>query len=439
MNRPRSKSTHRREYQSQLRDAMARHLPHKGLPLTSDDKRQRWSDRMLAIVAVLLAMSKADTWIDAFDDARKAVVNMYPSRKRPGKTGRGFLDALRSRGARVAAMLKAHLQRQTIQHAGARWRTGRWVGLAVDGTRVNCPRTAANEAAFGCAGRAKTTPQQWVTTVYHVGTGVMWDYRIDVAGAAERTHLRHMLADLPDRALLLMDAGFTGFDLLRSVMASGRDFIVRAGGNVTLLQQLGYDVIDDKSIVWLWPTAERRRREPLRLRKIQFKHKGRSVCLLTSVLSSEALSDSEVKAWYRLRWGIEVQYRSLKQTMGHRKLLGRCPETARAELAWSLLGLWLLQLMLVASQRRRSGRYSVASGLRVVRRAMRSTDRPAAGGVYRQLRHAQQDRYVRKGPKAARDWPHKKTEPPCSPPKVRMATDAERQQLRAFHKRKEAA
>jgi hypothetical protein len=438
MNRQRSKSTPKRDYQSQLRDAITKHLPHKGLPLVSDDSRVRWSDRMLAIAALLLSWSKQETLIDAFDETRQVVVAMYPSRKRPGRTARGFFDAFRTRGAELAGLLKRHLRRQTMRRSGRRWRSGRWVALAADGSRLNCPRTASNEAAFGCGGHRKTTAQQWVTTVFHVVSGLLWDYRLGKADAAERTHLREMLPGLPKRTLLLMDAGFTGYDLLRSIISGGHDFIVRVGANVTLLQELGYEVEDDKSTVWLWPTT-RRRWAPLRLRKVQFTHKGRPVCLLASVMSKTALPDREIKRWYRLRWGIEVQYRNLKQTLGHRKLLGHCPSMARSELEWALLGLWLLELMLVHAQRRRAGTYSVASGLRVVRRAMRRTGRVPAGGVARQLRHAQQDTYTRQRSKRARDWPHKKNDPPCGVPTIRMATPAEKQQLRALQKRKGAA
>jgi hypothetical protein len=439
MNRQRSKSKPQRDYQSHLRDAMRKHLPHKGLALTHNDSRVRWSDRMLVIAAILLSWSKVDTLTDAFSQSREAVVAMYRSRKRPGKTSRGLFDALRTRGARLAGLLKAHLQGETIRRAGSRWHSKRWVGLAVDGSRVDCPRTRANEAGFGRGGRKKTRPQQWVTTLYHVATGLMWDYRLGKANAAERTHLREMLPYLPTGTLLLMDAGFTGYDLLQSILTCRHDFIVRVGANVSLLRELECDGDVGKSTVWLWPAGKRRRHSPLRLRKVEFQHKGRRVCLLTSVMSKAALSNCEVKAWYRLRWGIEVQFRSLKQTLGHRKMLGHCPSMARAELEWALLGLWLLEVMLVHNQHRRPGRYSMAGGLRVVRDAMRETGRVPAGGVARQLRHAQQDTYERHGSKKARNWPHKKKDPPCGTPKLRTATAQEQQQAKAFRERKAAA
>lgn len=420
------KTTRARGYQTQLRQAMGKHLPHKGLPLTSPDSRVRWTERMLAVAAILLSWSKRPAMEDAYAEARRSVVAMYSSRKRPGKTSKGFFKALRSGTRRLAGLLKGHLQKQSIQCAGSRWKTGRWVGLAVDGSRVDCPRTVANEQAFGCGGREKTGPQQWTTHIYHVVSGLLWDYRKGPGDDSERGHLRQMLAGLPECALLLMDAGFTGFDLLQAIKDLGHDFIVRVGANVTLLRGLEYDMESDGATVWLWPKGQQGRQPPLRLRKVEFVSQGRKVCLLTSVMSQGKLSDAEAKQWYRQRWLIEVQYRSLKQTMRHRKLLSDSPAMAEAELDWAILGLWLLELMLVGNRRwGRSARYSVAAGLRVVCRAMSWTGRVPAGGVAGQLRRAVQDNYSRDRPKKARDWPHKKNDPPCGFPKTRMATAAE--------------
>lgn len=425
MNRQRiGKSKRSRGYQSQLRRAMAKHLPRRGLSLQKPDQRLRWTDRMLVIGAILIAWQRRPTVQEAFELLRHALVRMYPSRRRPGSTVRGFIKAIIERGPALAARLKDHLRQRVIAVVGSRWRWKRWVVMAVDGSRVECPRTAANEKAFGCGGRGKTTPQQWVTSVFHVVSGLMWDYRTGKATDSERGHLRDMLASLPQCTLLLMDAGFTGFELLGSIIAAGHDFIVRVGGNVTLLRQL-YDIQDDGSTVWLWPTGRQGIDKPLRLRKVEFLSNGRKVCLLTSVPAA-ALGDDDVKLWYRQRWMIEVKYRSLKQTMEQRKLLSDSPSAARAELDWALIGLWLLELMQCASRRwGRSVRYSLAKGLRAVRQAIRGPGRPRDDWLHQQLRHSLLDKCRRVGPKRARDWPHKKNDPPCGWPNIRMAKQRE--------------
>ncbi len=427
MNRQRNGiSTSCQGYHKQLLHAMGQYLPHRGLPLQTSDGRVRWSDRLLAMAAVLMVWSRAPVALDAFHEAREVVVSMYKTRRRPGRCLRGFLTRLRTSTARLLTVLVPALRKATRDVAGDVWQWGEWILLAVDGSRINCPRTASNERAFGCAGRKKTGPQQFLTTVFHVPTGLIWDWRRGPGDAAERTHLRTMIPNLPMHTLLPADAGFTGFDLLKALLAENKDFLIRVGANVTLLRKLGYFVREHDQIVYLWP-QNRRRQEPVVLRLIRLRDGRKQQCLLTSILGPRRLSDSHVAELYRLRWRVEVCFRSLKQTMGKRKMLSTSAENAKVELDWAVVGLWLLNLMGVgqaASVDRH--RLRVAQALRAVRRWMRSpTARPPAGGLNQALRKALVDRYDRTSSKKARDWPHKKREKPPGVPKVRTATKAE--------------
>ena len=420
------KPTKAKGYHSQLLHAMVTHLPSRGLPLISGDRRVRWSDRLLTIAAILMVWSDTATQVDAFATAREVAVSMYPSRRRPGRHLSGFLDRLRRSTQRVLAVLIPALRTAGIKAAGTTWQWKRWVVMAVDGTRIDCPRTESNEQAFGCAGRKKTAPQQFLTTIFHIPTGLIWNWRRGRSDAAERAHLREMIASLPDNTLLLGDAGFTGYDLLRSLTDLDRDFLIRAGANVTLLRRLGYRVREGEGIVHLWPQSKQVD-EPLILRLIRIRDGDKQRCLLTTILDPKVLSDKEAGALYCLRWKVEVSFRSLKQTMCCRKMLSTTAATARVELDWAMVSLWLLSLMAVAVVARRDrGCVSVALALRSVRTWMRRPSRrPPAGGLRGALRVAAVDRYKRTRPKRARDWPHKKREKPPGTPKVRMATQAE--------------
>jgi hypothetical protein len=429
MKRPRTgRSTERTCYHDQLLKAIGQNLPHRGLPLTSSDLRIRWTDRLLVITALLMSWSSAACQQDAFDDARDSAVSMYRSRRRPGKSLTGFLSALLARTKVLLAVVVRALRQASEQAAGANWRLGPWVLMSVDGSRVECPRTAANERAFGCAGKKKTTPQQFVTTIFHVITGLIWDWKRGRGDAPERTHLRRMLVSLPLGTLLLADAGFTGYELLRSVLAGGHQFIVRVGSNVRLLRKLGYAVREHDGIVYLWPHTHRGH-EPLVLRLVVVHDGRRAVYLLTSVLSDELLSDQMIASMYRLRWGVEVMYRSLKQTMGKRKMRSDSPRAARAELDWAMVGLWMLGLMTVRALGKVGQdpwRWSVACALRAVRRATSRLEVATThGGLFGQLSRAVKDDYHRRHRKAARDWPRKKTERPAGAPEIRTAKRTE--------------
>ena len=428
----------KREYHNQLLHAMGKFLPQRGLPLRSQDDRIRWTDRLLVMTAILMVWQSAHVLTDAFEAAREVVVSMYRTRRRPGRTFRGFMAMLTKSTPRLLSVVTPALRRAVRRTSGKAWRSGRWVLMAVDGSRIDCPRTAANENAFGCAGRKKTGPQQMLTTVFHLATGLIWDWRRGSGKAAERNHLRTMIATLPTRTLLLADAGFTGYDLLSGLQKAGHDFIVRVGANVTLLRKLGYFVREDDGIVYLWPQAKQNQK-PLILRRVIVKAKGKQMCLITSVLETSELSDGTIAKLYGRRWLVEVSFRSLKQTMGHRKMLSETPENASVELDWAVAGLWLLGLMAArAAPRRDRGRCSIALALRAVRMAMRrGTSRPGRGGLPGVLRKAVIDRYIRHRPKKARCWPHKKKEKPPGMPRTRMAKKVEVQKAQQLRESKQ--
>jgi hypothetical protein len=422
-------------YPQELQKAIRRFLPARGLPLQSGDGRVRWTDRVLAMTAILMAWDAEDLLRDAFASARAIVAEMYPSRRRPGRSLEGFMNALVARSDVLLTAVTVSLREAVRQIAGRHWRLDVWVVMGVDGSRVECPRTAANEQAFGCAGKHRTTPQQLVTVLFHVGTGLLWGWRRGRGDGSERGQLQSMLGLLPERTLLLADAGFTGYDLLRTLRDAGHDFIVRVGSNVRLLRKLGYAAEEHGGLVYLWPRNYRNER-PLVLRLVRIQAAHQTVCLLTSVLEASRLTDAALARLYRQRWGVEVCYRSLKQTLGGRKMRSASPAAAAAELDWTLAGLAILGAMAVESQGPRAAapsRWSPAQALRVVRRwTVRRWTRRPPGGLRGELRRAVMDGYVRLGAKAARDWPHKKRERPPGEPKIRTACRKERLAAKAF-------
>jgi hypothetical protein len=474
-------SSNRSCYTTDLRQAIRQYLPHSGLPLVVDDDKLRWVPRMLVTCAILLTWDLAGLLTDGFERARAVVVGMYPSRRRPGESYAGFIATLARQGAAhlavVAPGLRGHVRRLAEQCA--RWRIGGggggggggWLVFGVDGSKLECPMTAANEAAFGTCGKKKTGPQQFLTTIFHVGTGLIWDFRRGDARASERAHLLEMLDTLPPDAMLLADAGFTGYELLARILhgdddgggggGGGRSFILRVGANVRLLTKLGWYCEEHEGIVYLWPDkAQKKRQPPLVLRLITLVDgRNRRVHLLTSILDPRELSDGAAGELYRRRWGVELIYRSLKQTMGKRKLRCDAPANAAVELDWAVVGLWLLGLMSVEriiEAGHEPGAWSVAASLRIVRRAMaaaaplpsasaspsrRGHQRRGGNGseLAKALAGATKDRYARTRPKTARHWPHKKKDKPPGDPRARMAEESEIQLATELQEKARAA
>ena len=190
---------------------------------------------------------------------------------------------------------------------------------------------------------------------------------------------------------------------------------------------------ESSGIVYLWPDREAKRNQPPLVLRLVVVHNGRHpVYLLTSVLDKSQLSDAQVIELYRLRWGIEVFYRSLKQTFGRRKLRSTNADNARVEIEWSLTGLWTMALVALVEASQVGtppDKLSIAGTLRAFRRMLRDWRHPSERN--QQLRHrlraAVIDSYQRKN-KTSRDYPRKKQESPPGSPTIHLATPKQIQQ-----------
>ena len=375
-----------------------------------------------------MALSEAGTLQDRFTSARLVLDTTVPRRRRVGRTYQGFIKALLNLSDSLLLQVQDRLRDCIRAVSGSHWTRFGWVIIAADGSKIDCVRTAANEEAFGIGGRKKSGPQQLLTTLWHMGTGLPWAWICGRADESERDHLRRMLSLLPAACLVVADAGFTGFHLLHQLQKEGMFFLIRVGANVTLLRNLGYAVQQRGDLVYLWP-LDCRKYKPLVLRLIQVVSPGgkRPVFLLTNVLDEERLPGDVAAAIYRMRWGIEVFYRSLKQTLQRRKMRSAAPRQATLELHWTLIGLLLLGLVSTSAIIKRGKdplSWSVACALQVVRQAMRQPPKTLTT-LLRKLGSAIKDSYQRDSDKKARNWPHKKTESPPGQPKIRTATPDE--------------
>jgi hypothetical protein len=398
---------------------------------------RRWCPWTLALCAVLAAWDSSPTAVERFRAARQLVNRHRPRRRRAlGATYQGFAKALVAHNVALVRVVVARLRRRMLELASPhRMRRG-FFAVAVDGTKIDAPRTMSNEAGLGTAGKAGTHPQMLLTTMWHMGTGLPWAWRVGRADANERDHLRSLLPELPAGALVVADALFIGFDLLRQMDRRGLRFLVRVGANVRLLRRLGF-VQENRGTVYLWPNAAHRHHPPLVLRLIRFKtERGARACLITNVLDPAQLSETDATVLYRMRWGVEVFYRSLKQTLERRKMRSASAARALLELHWTMVGLMLLGLMGVRHLIK-AGRdplaLSMACALRAVRRsAAATTGRVGRLALRTALGRAVKDAYERMHAKGSRSWPHKKKNRLCSLPRVVTATRTHRQAARAF-------
>jgi hypothetical protein len=241
-----------------------------------------------------------------------------------------------------------------------------------------------------------------------------------------------MLRELPENSLITADAGFVGYDFWREVMKK-HNFVIRVGGNVRLLRKLGYAREHDH-VVYLWPDAAAKKKEPPLTLRLIVVHDGRHPVYLITNLTKTQLSDRQAATVYSARWGIELCFRTFKQTFGRSKLRSHAAENAELELDWSLVSLWSVCLL---GQRElvQSGsdpaRLSPASAIKAFQSTLgeyRLRPESLEETLWSQLRKALLDDYERSSSKISRNYPRKKQRQSAGAPTISTAT---RQQIMA--------
>jgi hypothetical protein len=418
----------------------------------------RWAVSGLVTAALVWAFSSKQTLTARFDQALKFARRLGRGLAPATTSYQAFLKLLVRWTADLRLKMASEYQRVMERRFSAAFRIAGFVPLAGDGSKLQLARTRSNEARYSSARtrakkgkqRAKTkrrklsrqarskrardkkadSPQMALTLLHHLTLRLPWDWRLGSYDSSERQHLLDMIPHLPADALVAADCGFVGYEFWSALLASRRHFVIRVGGNVRLLKNLGL-ARESNGIVYLWPDkVAKRRQAPLRLRLVEV-HDGRqSWHLVTSVLDPKRLSDRQVARLYGYRWRIELFFRHFKQTYGRAKLRSHKGEHAECEAEWSLLGLWTMLLYArLQLPEEDQGRVSVARVLRAFAQALDDFKyRPEPAETLDELlSQAVIDLYQRRD-KTSRGYPRKKYEPPAGAPYILEATGKQRTQ-----------
>jgi len=415
----------------------------------------RWQAHELILLILFWVWSDCPTLTGAFTHASQLCQRLLG--KIIFKSYTGFSDALTTWTAKLIPLLWKQIHQRMEQIAGPYWRIGLWLPLAVDGSRTTTPRTRQNERVFcprkygrgkHARSRAKwknkkrrskklphaVAPQIWLTLLWHIGLRMPWAWICGPSNACERHHFVDVIKTqkFPDKTLFCGDAGFVGYEVWNTLIQHGHHFLIRVGGNIRLLRRLG-DIRVRGELVHFWPKqAFQKKQPPLILRLLKFRAGRRTIFVVTNVLAESQLTTAQAERIYKARWGVEVQFRTLKQTFGRAKLQSRTPERAYQELQWSLIGLWLVQL-LSATEQIPIGigpeRSSPSVAIQIFQDAM-SRGRPRS--LRQELQGAVNDTYQRKSQKAARYRPKSKDRPATGKPKVVYASARHRHKYKLW-------
>lgn len=388
-----------------------------------------WTPLLTLTALTLMAWDDAPTLVDRFAGAAGCLRRVVGARRFLGSSYTGLAKAMQRQGATVLPAVKRELRAAAVGLAEPD--ESGWILVAGDGSKIECPRTVSNEKVFGIADNG-AQPQALLTTLVEARCGVPLGWRVAEGRACEQHELAAMLAELPERCLLLLDAYYVGHPLWRQIQEAGRHFIVRAGSHVHLIRALFPDTEIERrgGVVYAWPQA-RRGEAPIRLRLVAVHTRGSVMHLLTDVLDRAVLPDRAIARLYRARWGVEVFYRSLKRTLQRSRLRSASGARARLELEWTLVATVFLAVLGARAIRDAGSdpaRLSVARALRALRRLLAAGAGAGADDLAERLGTALRDSYHRKRPKASRHNPRTVNTPPrrLGSPIVRRATAKER-------------
>lgn len=427
-----------------------------------------WEPEQLVAEAIIWSWQESKNVTDAFDQTLEVCEEL--GTKDIAMTYTSFMNALATYAGIFSSRLRERYQELATKVAGRFWSDSGWVLIGFDGSRATTPRTVSNEKAFCAPNYGKSnsakyrkrklkgmrrkqnaknkpqpqTPQTWITMMWHMGLRLPWTWRLGPSNSSERRHVMEMLDEenFPENTLFCGDAGFVGYPLWNAILDAGGDFLIRVGANVKLLSESADIKRCGGGLVLCWPKGQMNSgAKPLRLRLVQVKLGKTKMWMLTSVLDRKILTKKKIVRFYKMRWGIEVEFRGLKQTIDKHKLRCRNSDRVLVELDWSIRAMAVAELLALREQIPQesdtSDDYnpkdrSLANTIRALRHCMRNLNKysqPGDGLLY-WLSQAIVQKYDNHTNKKARYQPKNPDKKPLGDPDVRKMTAEERQKLR---------
>ncbi len=395
----------------------------------------RWTLQPLVWVLLAMSWSCGGSEGERFAVAHAYCVACRQKQRRPGGTLQGFRMALGKLPMPVLRALAFGLRLQLAKIFVDCARIGGFVPLACDGSRLECPRAEELQRWLGEAGKPDSAPMMYLTALVLLPLGLPWSWCWGKGTASEHDHLRRLLPTLPERALIVADAFYQGYDLYTAILQAGASFLVRLSSRSRLYTTEHVPLKRFREgLVYYWPekTAQDKGKPPILARLLRIHGKGGDVWLLTNVLDHQQLSHKTASRLYRWRWRNEGMFRHYKRMLDKVKLRSRTVALAHREAEGAMLALQLL--LALAAQEWQRGRNVVIMGsprqmlLRIrgdITAQLRSLGPRQFANYQRMLAIVRSEhRLDRTSPKVRQDWPRRKDHVPPKPPKIRVLSEA---------------
>lgn len=308
---------------------------------------------LAAMAITLFGIVRDDSLSFRFQTVQKCLANVW-SGVVIAKSRQGMFKALVSCGDRILHRVRKAFEAK-LASLGTLSIFGRQT-VVVDGSQLAIPRSKQNISHFAAAPRKSkkgkkykkasdkakaTTTQIALSLCYHLASGMPYCWSQGTSADGERGQLLGMLDQMPNRARLILDACYYGYDFWQRLIEKKFTFVMRAGSNIELLASFqGMGKINvRKGMVCYWPKHAMDKNEPpIILRLVEVMVGKKRMYLLTNEWE---LTDAQLAELYRARWRIEVFFRTLKHNYERAKLRSKTPSNAKVELDWTIMGMWL--------------------------------------------------------------------------------------------------
>lgn len=238
-----------------------------------------------------------------------------------------------------------------------------WKGFrlcATDGSFIRLPNEPDIIEHFGVQkGREGQTdcPMGLASVFYDVMNNMVIDSVIKPRSGSEHQCAEEHLSYSDKNDLVLYDRGYNAFWLYALHIKNKTAFCMRAKANKNLLVKEFIESNKKEDVVMFIPNNPSKRtcREknipiaPIKLRLVRVELKNEVEVLITNLLDSDKYDVSVFKSLYHLRWGIEENYKRLKQWVEIENFSGKSALSVQQDFYAKIVASNLTSLMVNAA------------------------------------------------------------------------------------------
>jgi hypothetical protein len=243
-----------------------------------------------------------------------------------------------------------------------------WKGfeiLLIDGSQLSMPDTPENRKTFYSEGSGFGLVKARILGVFSLGCGCLAEFKLSPwvgKGTGEVSLFRHLVNQLHEGQLVVMDRLFGGYVDMGLLTKNGVDFVIRTTSRQK--NRKGHNLGKGDYLIELdcpWQGAESvgyqyvdqiPKKLIIRQVKICLKQKGfrpKEIFLFTSLKDSKKYTIEEIAQLYKWRWNVEVDFRSIKIGLGLNIMRCKTPEMVEKEILMHILVYNMIRVIMADS------------------------------------------------------------------------------------------